>query len=263
MHPRLDEIRKRLLTVPEMSNPGRYKAPSRPSAISPQITNSNQVRNVEKEETEQQETGATTMLQSATRTGSLSDHDVPAENLPPRSESSELTNFSNSTDGLAGAVAELFHPARECQARPEEITGTADAITYLTRLAVELREPLKTFHDHIRKLSGAFESMRTFRDELGDLAESFTPVRALHQQVIDMAQTVRRQLADVAKGLEPARALRIQIAQLAVAIDSVSELQARFYELSKAFGDTHEPPADVDFKSGEAGGAAEGSIKRE
>jgi DNA repair ATPase RecN len=153
------------------------------------------------------------------------------------SDEQVMSDIPKSPDGLAQAVAELFERARLCRARLVEITQASEAITYLTRLALELREPLKSFHDHIKKLASSFESMRTFRDELGVLAESFAPVRALHQQVIQMAGTVRTHLAEVADGLEPAKALQIEIADLSAAIESVSELQARFYELSEAFGD--------------------------
>jgi hypothetical protein len=45
-------------------------------------------------------------------------------------------------------------------------------------------------------------------------------------------------LAEVADGLEPTKALKVEIAELTAAIDSLSELQARFYELSEAFGDS-------------------------
>jgi hypothetical protein len=142
-----------------------------------------------------------------------------------------------SMDGLARAVAELFEPARQCQDHLAEITAASESISHLTRLAVELCEPLQTFHDHIQKLSSSFESMRTFRDELAVLAESFSPVRALHEQVIKLAETVRAHLVEVANGLEPAKALQVEITNLGLAISSVRELQAQFYELSKAFGD--------------------------
>ncbi|HVB83090.1 MAG TPA: hypothetical protein VNE82_24465 [Candidatus Binataceae bacterium] len=145
-----------------------------------------------------------------------------------------------STDGLAQAVAELFEPARQCQRRLAEITEASEAISHLTLLALDLCEPLKTFHDHIKKLSSSFESMRTFRDELGVLAESFAPVKALHQQVIQMAQTVRTHLGEVADGLQPAKALKADIADLAEAINSVSELQVQFHDLSEAFGNAAE-----------------------
>lgn len=62
-------------------------------------------------------------------------------------------------------------------------------------------------------------------------------MRTLHGQVIQLAETVRTHLAEVADGLEPAKALQVDIADLARAIDSVSELQAQFYALSKRFGD--------------------------
>lgn len=246
MHPRLDEIRKRLLTAPAPANPARYKAPPRPSTISPQPPAPERAPAPVVEERAQPRFSASTMSLNSSQTGPLVHDEAAAEDAALRPDASRIIqpDMSRTTDGLADAVAQLFEPARECQVRLEEITATAEAITHLTRLALDLREPLKSFHDHIRKLSSSFESMRTFRDELGELAESFAPVRALHQQVIQMAQTVRGQLADVAKGLEPAKALQIQIAQLALAIDSVSELQDRFFELSEAFGDGEERAMD-------------------
>jgi len=240
MHPRLDELRKRLLTPGPPSSPARYKAPVRGvSVFTPVGERADEMASTDSN------AGATVKL-SSSRTVALVE---PAE--AAEADGSEagrhhpFTEKPESPNGLAQAVAELFEPARQCQERLQEITLASEAISHLTRLAVELREPLKTFHDHIRKLSSSFESMRTFRDELGVLAESFAPVRALHQQVIQMSQTVRTHLAEVANGLEPAKALKVEIADLGAAIDSVSELQNRFFELSEAFGDA----AQSDFSS--------------
>lgn len=258
MHPRLDEIRKRLLTAPAPSNPARYKAPPRPSTISPQPSAPERAPAAGLGERAEPKFSASTMALNSSQTGPLTRDEAAADEAAPRPDTRIIQpDMAKTTDGLAYAVAQLFEPARECQVRLEEITATAEAITHLTRLALDLREPLKSFHDHIRKLSSSFESMRTFRDELGELAESFAPVRALHQQVIQMAQTVRGQLADVAKGLEPAKALQIQIAQLALAIDSVSELQDRFFELSEAFGDGEERPMNENGAGADEPGATD------
>jgi DNA repair ATPase RecN len=202
MHPKLEEIRKRLqLIPPNVSAPPRYITLKRDGEIfSP--GRSEQPHVVESE-------------------GTVS---VPRET-------------PESLDGLGQAVAALFEPARQCQGRLAEITEASESMRHLTRVALELCEPLKSFHDHIRKLSSSFESMRTFRDELSVLAESFAPVRALHAQVIQLAETVRTHLTEVSNGLEPAKALQGDIADLARAIDSISELQAQFYALSKGFGD--------------------------
>src|SRR5581483_6051549 len=216
MHPRLEEIRQRLLTPPSPSAPSRYKALARPaegiSPVTSDASRSSQIGSpIEATNTEERLVG---------KTGEQMAGAIPA-----------------SSDGLAQAVGELFDPARQCQRRLIEITRASKAISQLTRLALELREPLGSFHDNIRRLSTSFESMRTFRDELGSLAKSFAPVRALHQQVGHMAHIVRVQLAYVANRLEPAKAVKLDIAELSAAIDSLSELQARFYELSEAFGD--------------------------
>lgn len=217
MHPRLEEIRQRLLTPPSPTVPSRYRALARPGSEAFSPATANAPRSSQLDSPIEEAAGEE-------RDGWKADEQI-ARAMPP------------SSDGLAQAVGELFEPARQCQMRLVEITRASKAVTHLTRLANELREPLKSFHDNIRKLSTSFESMRTFRDELGTLAESFAPVRALHQQVAQMAYTVRVQLADVANGLEPAKAVRDEIAELTAAIDSLSELQARFYELSEAFGD--------------------------
>lgn len=231
MHPRLDEIRKRLLTPPVSSTPARYKALARTTEVSSPVPNPSEERlPLDSEPTATTEEDLAVPNSSQ---GTRINEPTAAPDLGVAEAGSEVPK---STDGLARAVAELFEPARQCQGRLLEITRASEAISDLTILALELREPLKSFHDHIRKLSSSFESMRTFRDELGLLAESFAPVRALHQQVIQMAHTVRTHLAEVANGLEPAKALKVEIADLAAAIDSVSELQARFYELSEAFG---------------------------
>ena len=244
MHPRLDELRKRLLTpgapgVP--SGPAKYKAPVRSvSVFTPVRERAADAPSIDSN------AGATVKLNSPL-TVALAD---PAEAAGPTVSEAErhppVAEKPEPPNGLAEAVAELFEPARQCQERLQEITLAAEAISHLTRLAVELREPLKSFHDHIRKLSSSFESMRTFRDELGVLAESFAPVRALHQQVIQMSQTVRTHLAEMANGLEPANVLKIEIADLGTAIDSVSELQSRFFELSEAFGDVVGPDTSAD-----------------
>lgn len=234
MHPRLDEIRKRLLTPTVPPSPARYKAPVRAPAVFATAK-----APVEESPPIDSDANATTMLNSSP-TGALAEPAAAIELTVAEAEEPAVSEKLQSPNGLAQAVAELFEPARQCQGRLREITQASEAISHLTRLALELREPLKSFHDHIRRLSSSFESMRTFRDELGVLAESFAPVRALHQQVIQMAQTVRTHLAEVANGLEPAKALKVEIADLGAAIDSVSELQARFYELSEAFGDAAE-----------------------
>jgi hypothetical protein len=234
MHPRLDEIRKRLLTPAVPPGPARYRAPARPVVAVSTVRDG-----VEGSSSTDSGASAKTEVNSS-QTGVPVEPAATIELMAEEVEKRAVGEVLQSPNGLALAVAELFEPARQCQERLLEITQVSEAISHLTRLALELREPLKSFHDHIRKLSSSFESMRTFRDELGVLAESFAPVRALHQQVIQMAQTVRMHLAEVADGLEPAKALKVEIADLGAAIDAVSELQTRFYELSEAFGDSAE-----------------------
>ena len=234
MHPRLEEIRKRLLTPSAPSGPPGHVA----SRHAREIFSSSRLEQPLVAESE----GTVSIDESLSARSStppdLNTEDAyMVERTPANMGEPVARGIPQSLDRLAQAVVALFEPARQCQGRLAEITEASESISHLTRVALELCEPLKSFHHHIRKLSSSFESMRTFRDELGVLAESFAPVRALHAQVIQLAETVRTHLAEVANGLEPAKALQINIADLALAIDSVSELQDQFYALSKAFGD--------------------------
>jgi len=242
MHPRLEELRKRLMEpVPSgpsgASGPSRYVAPKRSTEVLAPVTN--RAQEPSRNEPEPEDTEIDFAAQSSTHTEPME----PAASAETQAKPDDrgALDTPQSVDGLARAVAELFEPARECQGYLAEIRAASESMGRLTRLAVDLYEPLKSFHGNVRKLSSSFESMRTFRDELGALAESFSPVRALHQEITQLAQTVRTQLAEVAAGLEPAKALRGEIADLSVAIEAVSDLQAQFYELSKAFGDPIEP----------------------
>jgi hypothetical protein len=241
IHPRLEEIRKRLMDPPDpnaASGPPRYVAPKRAGEVFAPVANPSQKPS--EIDPEAVHTEADAAQSSSQADPSIEQPDV-IEKIQVKPDDQVAPETPSSLDGLARAVAELFEPARQCQGRLAEIRAASESMDHLTRLAVELYDPLKSFHDHIRRLSSSFESMRTFRDELGALAESFAPVRALHQEVIQLAHTVRTHLAEVANGLEPAKALRSEIAELALAVDSVSELQAQFYELSRAFGDAMEP----------------------
>jgi hypothetical protein len=239
MHPRLEEIRKRLMDPSVPSSPPRYTAPKRLGEVfSPTTSPSPEPARVD---SEAGDTEADIVTGNSSQAVPHIEQPAVAEQARVKTHDQVALDAPKSLDGLARAVAELFEPARQCQGRLTEMKAAAESMDRITRLAVELYEPLKSFHDHIRRLSSSFESMRTFRDELGQLAESFAPVRALHQEVTQLAHTVRTHLAEVASGLEPAKGLRIEIADLALAIDSVSELQAQFYELSKAFGDSMEP----------------------
>ncbi len=237
IHPRLEEIRKRLMEPHVPTVPPRYTAPKRVAevyspapAISPEVPSGHF-------EAADAEADATESSPYSPAEGTPLVEAVVNEQHPAEVDDQTVPETPRPIDGLAQAIAELFEPARQCQSRLAEIRSGFDLMEHLTRLAVELCEPLKDFHDHIRRLSSSFESMCTFRDELGVLAQSFTPVRALHQQVTQLAQMVRTNLAEVAHELEPAKALQIDIANLAAAIDSVSELQVRFQELSRVFGD--------------------------
>lgn len=238
-HPKLEEIRKRLRMPHDPSTPRRYITPKGAGEASLPV--SQQSQRVESE-------GAIN-LEESLGAGSLTSPDPNVEEAhmvqrsPANMEEAAAGGTPQSLDGLAQAVATLFEPVRQYEGRLAEITEASESISYVTRAALELCEPLKSFHEQIRKLSRSFESMWTFRDELNMLAESFAPVRALHAQIIQLAETVRTHLVEVANGLEPAKALRLDIADLALAIDAVSELQAEFYALSNAFGDATDSKA--------------------
>ena len=236
-NPRLEELRKRLLTPPLPSDPPPYTRLRRAGEVfSPWPNPSEHPPAVESED-------AAVSMDEGFGAGSSTTPDPKTEEAriveraPAKMHELVARETPQSLDGLARAVTALFEPARQCQGRLKEITEASESISQLSRLALQLYEPLKSFHDHIQKLSSSFESMRTFRDELSVLAESFAPVRALHAQVIQLAETVRTHLAEVADGLEPAKVLQVDVADLARALDSVSELQAQFYLLSKGFGD--------------------------
>ena len=236
-NPKLEELRKSLLAPPVPSAPPPYTTPRRADEVfSPLPNRSKHPLAVESE-------GAAVSVDESLGAGSSTPPDPNTEGArivertPAKMDEPMARATPQSLDGLAQAVAALFEPARQCQGRLKEITEASESISQLTRLALQLCEPLTSFHDHIQNLSSSFESLRTFRDELSVLAESFAPVRALHAQVIQLAETVRTHLAEVADGLEPVEALQVDIADLARAIDSVSELQAQFYLLSKGFGD--------------------------
>lgn len=234
MHPRLEEIRKRLLTPPAPPGPPGHIASRRAG----QVFSSSRLEQPRMVESEGIVSIAEILGTRSSKPPDLNTEESHVvERIPANMDEPVVRETPHSLDGLAQAVVALFEPARQCQGRLAEITEASESISHLTRVALGLSEPLKSFHDHIRKFSSLFESMRSFRDHLSIVAASFAPVRALHAQVIQLAETVRTHLAEVANGLEPAKALRIDIADLALAIDSVSELQAQFYALSKAFGE--------------------------
>lgn len=238
MPPRLEDVRRRLLTSPTSDDPGKLttSALAKPG-IAPSVSTAPRYKAIPRHP--EASSPVTAGGQRSSQTGRFIEETTAEVPMVPESDEEAADAISTSSDGLAQAVAELFEPARQCQGRLMDIAQASKAISRLTRLAIELREPLKSFHDNIRKLSTSFESMRRFRDELGTLAESFPPVEALHQQVIQMARTVQMHLAEMADGLEPAKALKVESAELTGAMDSLSELQARFYELSEAFADTN------------------------
>lgn len=240
MHPRLEDIRRRLQTPPGLPNQPRYTAPKRVAELPP-IPDSPEEPSPPNGSAAAAKTDENPIALNSSQAYTLIGQEASVEETVANVDEQVSPAMPKSMDGLARAVASLFEPARQCQGHLAEIAEASESISHLTRLAVELCEPLQTFHDHIQKLSSSFESMRTFRDELAVLAESFSPVRALHEQVITLAETVRAHLAEVANGLEPAKALQLEITNLALAISSVRELQAQFYELSKAFGDATDP----------------------
>ena len=172
----------------------------------------------------------------ALTTQSSSQVELLAEQVSDNGDGQITVEGPNAVDQLRQSIAKLFQPAQVCKEHLAQIANISDSITKLVRSAPELFEPLKSFCDHVPKLSKSFASMRAFEDDLGVLAESFVPGKALHQQVIQLADAVRAHLAEVAESLEPVNALRAQAAELAQILEADAELQAQFYELAKAMG---------------------------
>jgi hypothetical protein len=166
------------------------------------------------------------------------------EQVPDNGDRQSAVEEPRLVNQLSQSIAKLFEPAQLCKKHLTEIANATDSINKLVRSAPELFEPLKSFCDHVPRLSKSFASMRGFQDDLGVLAESFEPAKALQQQVIQLADAVRTQLADavrtqlaeVAVSLEPVNALRAQAAELAQILEAGTKLQGQFFELSKALG---------------------------
>jgi hypothetical protein len=172
----------------------------------------------------------------ALTTQSSSQVELLAEQVTNNGEGQITVAGPNAVDQLRQSIAKLFEPAQLCKEHLAEIANASNSINKLVRSAPELFGPLKSFCDHVPKLSKSFASMCTLQDDLGVLAESFEPGKALHQQVIQLVGTVRTHLAEVAESLEPVNALRAQAAELAQILEAGTELQAKFRELSKAIG---------------------------
>ena len=184
----------------------------------------------------------------AESTEALPTHSSPqvellAEQITDNGDGQIAVEEPKSVDQFGQSIAKLFEPAQLCKKHLAEIVNASDSINKLARSAPELFEPLKSFCDHVPRLSRSFVSMRAFQDDLAVLAESFEPGKALHQQVIQLTDAARNHLAELSASLEPVNALRAQAARLAQILEASTELQARFYELSKALG-TAAPTSD-------------------
>ena len=162
--------------------------------------------------------------------------ELHAEQIADNGDGQITTEHPKSVDQLSQSIAKLFQPAQLCKQHLAEIANTSDSINKLARSAPEFFEPLKSFCDHVPRLSRSFVSMRAFQDDLAVLAESFEPGKALHQQVIQLADAVRTGLTEVAASLEPVNALRVQAAELVQILEAGAQLQAQFSELAKAIG---------------------------
>lgn len=148
------------------------------------------------------------------------------------------------TEQLAQAINILFEPARQCQRRLGEITQSCQVINELAVATLELCQPLQTFGDRLRRISKALLSMRGFREELGVLSEFFEPIDVLNKQITQLEVAIQAQLAEIATTPDLTKTLKARIAELDQSVDSVSELENRFLELARCFGDTLAPPND-------------------
>ena len=169
----------------------------------------------------------------AESTEALPTHSSPqvellAEQITDNGDGQIAVEEPKSVDQFGQSIAKLFEPAQLCKKHLAEIVNASDSINKLARSAPELFEPLKSFCDHVPRLSRSFVSMRAFQDDLAVLAESFEPGKALHQQVIQLTDAARNHLAELSASLEPVNALRAQAAQLAQILEAGTELQARF-----------------------------------
>jgi hypothetical protein len=159
------------------------------------------------------------------------------------SRSNSRTDISP-TDELAQAIKALFEPARQCQRRLGEITQSCQVINELASATLELCQPLQTFGDRLRRISKALLSMRGFREELGVLSEFFEPIDVLNKQITQLEVAIQAQLAEIATTPDLTKTLKARIAELDQSVDSVSELENRFLELARCFGDTLASPND-------------------
>ena len=148
------------------------------------------------------------------------------------------------TEQLAQAINILFEPARQCQRRLGEITQSCQVINELAVATLELCQPLQTFGDRLRRISKALLSMRGFREELGVLSEFFEPIDVLNKQITQLEVAIQAQLAEIATTPDLTKTLKARIAELDQSVDSVSELENRFLELARCFGDTLASPND-------------------
>ena len=166
-----------------------------------------------------------------------------AEQITDNGDGQIAVEEPKSVDQFGQSIAKLFEPAQLCKKHLAEIVNAFDSINKLARLAPELFEPLKSFCDHMPRISKSFASMRAFQDDLALLTESFEPGKALHQQVIQFTDAARNHLAELSASLEPVNALRAQAAELARILEAGMELQAQLHELAKALG-TAAPTSD-------------------
>src|SRR5690348_1348274 len=139
IHPRLEEIRRRLMeppAPPAPMTPPRYSAPKRVGEA---------YASAEAPSQELKDLGAAA---AGTRADPAMDSSRPAAEVAepsvndesPDEKAHDQVAFESpkALDGFAQAVADLFEPARQCQGRLVEINDAADSLVHLTRLALEL-----------------------------------------------------------------------------------------------------------------------------
>ena len=221
LHPRLEELRKRLLNQLSSNQPLIYKTkanserPFSSKSVTYQALLAAASRSAESAQEAESEKSNTTVSQTEAQKKVNNSQTTP-----------ESTNL------FTEAVTELFNPVRLCQQQISEIVKPSEVIENLTVMALEVSEVLMIFSNNIDKFASSFKKTYKFRDEVRFLAESFAPIRGLHEQMLQIEQSVRACLVGLGCHLQSVESLKVTIADLMDEIECLSELQHKLYELS-------------------------------
>src|SRR5215469_3046245 len=134
MHPRLEEIRKRIQLDPVpngSSGQSRYVAPKRSSDVSIKATN--RLQEPPNNDLEPDDTKIDFAPGDSARATTLMEQSAATEETQAKTHDLVVLGKSQSLDGLARAVSELFEPARQCQRHLTEIKAASESMGRLTR----------------------------------------------------------------------------------------------------------------------------------